>query len=388
MTIELNPITAASDAAELAGRLARVREKMAEENLDYYVAYDPVNVFYMTNFHNDVHERPFILVIGKAGAPQFLVPKLEIPHVRSRAKCELDLVQYFEYPALAGENWYDYYQKLFSSNARIGVEPAMTLEIYEKTPGDKITTDIIDEVRFIKSPFEIGRYIHACDVLKTGFKKMTEIIKPGSMPFELDSEVSKEMMARVVLEIPEVNLSATKLQALAQPPSISHDPHNFTNLFQQMEEGGPHVTLIVGQVDGCGVELERTIFLGSVPEKSRELFGVMMEARNLAYSQLKPGANMGAIDKSVNDLFKKAGYEENLLHRTGHGMGITGHEGPFLAEGYDRELETGMMVSVEPGIYFPGTGGFRHSDTVLITDDGFFNMTDAPDTLEELTIKL
>ena len=94
---------------------------------------------------------------------------------------------------------------------------------------------------------------------------------------------------------------------------------------------------------------------------------------------------MGAIDKEVNDYFKKAGFEENLLHRTGYGMGITGHEGPFLAEGYDRELETGMMVSVEPGIYFPGLGGFRHSDTVLITDDGYVKLTDAPDSLEGLT---
>jgi len=388
MTTELKPITAAPDAAELAGRLTRVRAKMAEENLDYYVAYNPVNVFYMTNFYNYVHERPFILVIGKEGTPQFLVPKLEIPHVQSRAKCELELVQYFEYPAPSGENWFDYYQKLFSSNARVGVEPAMTLEIFEKTPGNKITTDIIDEVRFIKSEFEIGRYVHACDVLKTGFKKLTEIIKPGSMFFELYSEVSKEMMARAVLEIPEVNPLATRLAAMVQPPSISHDPHNFTNLFQQMEEGGPHVTLIVGQVDGCGVELERTIFLGSVPEKSKKLFEVMIEARNLTYSQLKPGANMGEIDKSVNDLFKKAGYEENLLHRTGHGMGITGHEGPFLAEGYNRKLEAGMMISVEPGIYFPGTGGFRHSDTVLITNSSYVNMTDAPETLEELTIEL
>lgn len=388
MAFDLTPITAAPDAAELAGRLTRVREKMAAENLDYYVAYDPVNIFYMTNFFNYVHERPFILVIGKEGIPRFLVPKLEIPHVQSRIKCELELVQYFEYPAPTGENWYDYYQKLFSVNARVGVEPAMTLEIFKKTPGEIVITDIIDEVRFIKSDFEIGRYIHACDVLKTGFNKLAEIIKPGSMLFELYGEVSKEMMARAVLEVPEVNPLATKLAAMAQPPSISHDPHNFTNLFQQMEEGGPHVTLIAGQLDGCGVELERTLFLGSVPDASRKPFEVAMEARALAYSQLKPGANMGDIDRSVNGLLKKAGYEENLLHRTGHGLGITGHEGPFLADGYNRELETGMMVSVEPGIYFPGLGGFRHSDTVLITADGYHNMTDAPDTLEDLTLKV
>ena len=388
MTLELTPTTAAPDAAELAGRLARVRQMMAEQDLDYYVAFDPVNVFYLTNFFNYVHERPFILVVGKEGAPRFLVPKLEIPHVQSRAKCELELVQYFEYPAPAGENWFDYYAPLFSDGARVGVEPAMTLEIYDKTPGNKIKTDIIDEVRFIKSPFEIGRYVHACDVLKSGFNKLIEIVKPGSMMFELYSAASQEMMGRAVLEIPEVNPLATRIAAIAQPPSISHDPHNFTNLFQQMEEGGPHVTIVAGQVDGCGVELERTFFLGSVPEAARKPFQVMMEARALTYDRLKPGGNMGEIDIEVNNLFKKAGYEENLLHRTGHGMGITGHEGPFLAEGYNRELEAGMMVSVEPGIYFPGLGGFRHSDTVLITEDGCVSLTDVPDSLDDLTIAL
>lgn len=69
-------------------------------------------------------------------------------------------------------------------------------------------------------------------------------------------------------------------------------------------------------------------------------------------------------------------------------MGITGHEGPFLAEGYDRKLEAGMMISVEPGIYIPGIGGFRHSDTVLITDDGYTKLTNAPDSMEDLTIAL
>ena len=123
-------------------------------------------------------------------------------------------------------------------------------------------------------------------------------------------------------------------------------------LFVTMVEGGPHVSYVAGQIDGCGVEVERTFFLGSVPEVAKKPFDVMMGARSLAYQLLKPGENMGEIDVAVNDVFKRAGYEENLLHRTGHGIGITGHEGPFLAEGYDRELQPGMMISVEPGIYF------------------------------------
>ena len=69
-------------------------------------------------------------------------------------------------------------------------------------------------------------------------------------------------------------------------------------------------------------------------------------------------------------------------------MGITGHEAPYLAEGYDHALEPGMLVSVEPGIYIPGVGGFRHSDTVLITDDGYMKLSKAPEELEDLTIPL
>lgn len=388
MTHDIHPITIAPDKEEMSGRLAKVRDVMALQQLDFYIAYDPVNVYYLTNFYNYVHERPFVLVIEKEGAPKFLVPKLEIPHVQSRAKCELELVEYFEYPAPMGENWYDYYQKLIGADARVGVESAMTLEIFDQTPGNKIKTDIIDEVRFIKTEFEIGRYAHACDVLEAGFNKVLEICRPGTMMIELYSALTQEMMGKSIMEIPELNPLITTVKGVAQPPSISHDPHNFTNLFLPMEEGGPHVTLLAGQVDGCGVELERTFFLGSVPEAAKKPFHDMLEARSMAYDQLKPGAHMGEIDATVNEFFKQAGYAENLLHRTGHGMGITGHEGPFLAEGYDRELEAGMMVSVEPGIYFPGIGGFRHSDTVLITEDGYVKLTDAPDAIEDLTIAL
>jgi Xaa-Pro dipeptidase len=388
MTQELKPLTTAPDEDEMSGRLAKVREMMAAQQLDYYISYDPVNVYYLTNFYNYVHERPFILIIGKTGTPKFLVPKLEIPHVQSRAKCDLELVQYFEYPAPEGDNWYDYYQPLIDEKARVGVESAMTLEIYDQTPGNKIKTDIIDEVRFIKTEFEIGRYVHACGVLKAGFSKLLEICRPGAMMIELYSALTQEMMGKSIMEIPELNPLITTVKGVAQPPSISHDPHNFTNLFLPMENGGPHVTLLAGQVDGCGVELERTFFLGTVPEAAKKPFNDMLEARAMVYEQLKPGANMGVIDKKVNEFFKKAGYEENLLHRTGHGMGITGHEGPFIAEGYDRELEAGMMVSVEPGIYFPGLGGFRHSDTVLITEDGYAKLTNAPDAIEDLTISL
>lgn len=381
-------ITLPPDESEMRKRLERVQKQMAEQDLDVYVSYDPVNVYYLTNFYNFVHERPFILVIGKEGIPRFVVPKLEIPHVRSRAKCQLELHQYFEYPAPTGENWFDVYAGLIDKNQRVGVESAMTLEIFDKTPGTRIKTDIIDEVRYYKTDFEIGKYAYACQTLSSGYEKLIEICRPGKTMAEINRTVSQFISGKVISEIKEFNGYTTSVVGLVSPPSISDDPHNFTDLFQPMEHGGPHVCLVVGQIDGCGVELERTFFLGSVPEAAKRPFEVMLAARSLAYDMLKPGTNMSDLDVAVNKVLKDAGYGENLLHRTGHGIGITGHEGPFLAEGFDRELEPGMMVSIEPGIYISGIGGFRFSDCVLVTDDGYLKLTSAPETLAELTIPI
>ena len=113
----------------------------------------------------------------------------------------------------------------------------------------------------------------------------------------------------------------------------------------------------------------------------------MLEARDLAFNLLKPGAIMSDIDKGVNDFLKKRGHEHHLLHRTGHSFGVTNHEAPFLAEGYEEVVMPNMLFSIEPGIYIPDVGGFRFSDTVLVTDTGNTCLTQAPTTLDDLLIK-
>ena len=98
------PITDAPSEAELAERLARVRALMAERGLDVYVSFDPTNVYYLTNFANYVHERPFLLVIRPTGRPTLLAPLLEAGHVRQRSRADLEFATYPEFPAPDGEN--------------------------------------------------------------------------------------------------------------------------------------------------------------------------------------------------------------------------------------------------------------------------------------------
>ncbi|MFX0036858.1 MAG: M24 family metallopeptidase [Candidatus Hermodarchaeota archaeon] len=388
MSMKLKAIKSPPNRDELSNRLKKVRLLMREQNLDYYVSFNPINIYYLTNFAFYLHERPFILIIEKEELPKMLIPQLEKGHFESRAKIELDFVIYYEFPARSGENWYDKYKKLIKSNSNVGIESEMPIGIANKTPGNKIVSDIIDEIRISKSDYEIGRIYHACRIVNKGHKILLKKCRPKVLEFALYKEVTDAMTSKIVQDIPNANFRAIQTTGVVWPPSISHDPHLIPHIFAEMEEGGPHVSIVSAQVDGYGVELERTFFLGYVPEKAVKPFEVMFGARELAYNMLKPNTIMSEIDKKVRNYIIEKGYEEYIIHRTGHGLGITGHEAPFLAEGYDKPLEKNMVISVEPGIYIPGIGGFRHSDTVLITDRGYQKLTKAPETLEEVTISL
>lgn len=388
MSLKLKSITSPPSSEELSNRLKNIRRLMKEQNLDYYISFNPVNIYYLTNFAFYVHERPFILIIENEGLPKMVIPRLEKGHFESRTLCELEFVVYYEFPARTGENWYDYYQEQIRGDATVGIESELPIGIANKTPGKKIVTDIIDETRIIKTDYEIGRIYHACRVVNKGHRVLLKKCRPKVLEFALYKEVTDSMTSKIVQDIPHANFRATQTTGAVWPPSISHDPHLIPHIFKEMEEGGPHVSIVSAQVDGYGVEIERTFFLGHVPEETIKPFEVMFEARALAYSMLKPGTIMSEVDKKVRKLITEKGYGDYIIHRTGHDLGITGHEAPFLAEGYDKPLEKNMVISVEPGIYIPGIGGFRHSDTVLITEEGYQKLTKAPETLEEVTISL
>lgn len=374
--------------AEINERVKRVQARMAEAGLDRYVAFSPDNINYLTNFANAVHERPFVLVIPRSGRPQFVVPQLEIPHVRARAVGDVELVSYFEFPAPAGRAWSDRFRELFGANERIGVESTCPLQVYAEIPGERVRDDIVDDVRMIKSDYEIGRLVYTCTLATDAHNMLLETARPGLSMAEVSAKVRHVVMARLVRDNPSTNPYATRVTAVFQPPRVSHDPHNFTNIDMRMEEGGPHVSIVNAVMNGYGAEVERTFFIGHVPNAARKPFEIMMEGRRLALEAAVPGELMSEVDRRVNDYFRKAGMGDRLLHRTGHGMGVTGHEAPFFAEGYERPIEQGMCFTIEPGIYIEGIGGFRHSDTVLIDENGPVMLTSGPVDLDALTLAL
>lgn len=386
MTIE--PTFLPPDETEMKARIQRLRGMMRARGLDYAVAATPDNVFYLTNFANYVHERPFIVVVGLDGPLQFLAPKLEVPHVQARMVGDIALIEYFEFPAPAGQQWFDRFGELFDGGKVAGLESICPLQVMEAVPCQTRREDVLEDARFVKSDFELSRIVYASNLATQAMNNVLQRAEVGQNLVTVGSQVRSEMLLQILIDNPETNMLATNVTGVFQPPSVSHDPHNFTNVAMEFEEGGPNVMLINGTINGYGTEVERTFFLGHVPEEAKRPYEVMMTARNLCFDLLKPGANLGEVDAAVNGVLRQAGYGAFLLHRTGHSIGVTGHEGPFIAEGYDEVVEEGMIFTIEPGVYLPGIGGFRHSDTVMITADGAVSLTPSPCSLEEMTLKV
>ena len=372
---------------ELSSRVDKVVKVMQQKGLDYYVISDVHNVFWLTNFANFVHERPFILVLSKNAELKFVVPRLEVRHVKSRAVGEIELVSYEEFPSASGKGWETSFKKIISDADRVGIEDNCPYYLRESIKAKVIPSEAIEKIRYIKSDFEISRIKYASNIAVDRLTMIINSAQKNVSMINIHAKFNKLAMLKVLLDNPETNMLATNLVAVVQPPVISDDPHNFTSIENLgTTDKGPHVSIVAGIINGYGTEVERTFFIEEVPERAKRPFQVMLEARALTRELVKPGASMHDVDVSVKHLLRSEGYE-NILHRTGHGIGVTGHEGPFLAEGYDEEIREGMIFTVEPAIYIEGFGGFRHSDTILVTKDGNQNLTEMPDSLTDMTVQ-
>jgi len=155
---------------------------------------------------------------------------------------------------------------------------------------------------------------------------------------------------------------------------------------RKIERGDNLVSYCLGTVAGYSTELERTMFVGEPSARQRELFNAFLEAQDLGYQACKPGTQCSDVERIVHEFLVERGYADLIKHHNGHGMGLEGHERPFFDLGDHTVLQPGMVFSVEPGLYVPGLGGFRHSDTVVVTEQGVEMLTYYPRDLESLTI--
>lgn len=162
-------------------------------------------------------------------------------------------------------------------------------------------------------------------------------------------------------------------------------PHALANNLT-FQAGDVLVTGAGAPVWGYNSELERTMIVGPANDQQKRMFDHMLALQDTAFEALQPGKTCSDVDRAV-----RAYYEEHQLmqywkHHVGHAIGLRYHEGPFLDLGDTTVLKPGMVFTIEPGLYVPELGGFRHSDTVVITQDGIEILTYYPRDLNSLTI--
>jgi Xaa-Pro dipeptidase len=192
---------------------------------------------------------------------------------------------------------------------------------------------------------------------------------------------------KMIREIPDYDGLATRAIYAPWPAPLSAEPHSVPSSRMKLE-GGPHVALALTRVNGYAAECERTFFTSAPKPEERERFELMLAARRLGMKLARPGVSCHEIDAAVSRFVAEQGWGPAMrLHRVGHGFGLGNHEPPWIAEGSTDVLAPNMVISIEPGLYETGVGGYRHSDTFLVTADGVQRLTSAPESLSELTLR-
>jgi Xaa-Pro dipeptidase len=371
-------------ATEYQDRMARLQQSVADESLDLFLVSAEESILYLTGVSYTPLERPFFILVRPHGEPELLVPMLERDHLAQAAFAHR-VHTYWDYPSPAGQGWAERLDELIGPSPALAVEPTLPAEVLhtlaERRPA---ILPLVERLRLVKSPAEIEMLRHAARYADLGVERALNVAYEGASVLELFGQ-GRSVQTRMLREVGYDPLLSSVLVG-AWPAPGSANPHDVPSVAARLREG-PHIGLALIRVHGYCAECERAAFVVSPPAELREAFAAMSEARRRAFAAVRPGASCAEIDLAANGFLRQEGYGEHLLHRTGHGFGLSTHEGPWVAEGSQDVLAAGMLISIEPGIYLPGVGGIRHSDTVLVTDEGPESLTRYPTDLDSLTLR-
>ena len=369
--------------AEYLERINKLQKKVTENGLDAFVVSSEGSIYYLTGVSYLPMERPFFIIVKKDALPALLVPALEKVHLAEAPNIDT-VYEYWDYPAPRGQGWSEGLVKLLDGVRKLGVEPSLPLEIYGQLSAFfPQPLPLVEDLRLVKSPAEVDMIRKAAFYADAGMELMMKTAYNGAGVIELFAQ-SRTIQMRIMKE-GTYDALATSITLAPWPAPLSAHPHEPPTLTDRLGEG-PHVAMSLLRVNGYSAECERTFFTAPPSIPVKDAFADMTEARNRAFALLKPGVLCDEVDLAANGYLRQKGYGQYLLHRTGHGIGLGGHEGPWVAENSGQVLAENMLISVEPGIYLPDVGGIRHSDTVLITRDGYEKLTRHPVDIQSLTI--
>jgi Xaa-Pro dipeptidase len=377
-------------------KIRQVQEEMKKRKLNALVLLNATNVIYTTGYFHLPTERPLAALIPESGEPALFIPGLEEDQVK--LWWVKDYESYFDYPGPVNRvRWiFERVAKRGFGGGRIGVEeptPSRMQQIMLGAPKAKIVEagDIIGQMRLIKDEDEqrvMRRAMYFADFTVQAGREFVQ--RHGSVTedqiLKASADAVADKMSAELKDVLGVGIEAP-FGGLVPFGKRSAFPHAVPSQ-DKLKSGDALILSFGAQVGGYNVECERSFCVGKPSDYAKRLFDAMLAAHDTGAENMKDGAVAEEVDKKSLDQIRKAGFDKFLKHRTGHGIGLEGHEPPWIAEGDRTILKEGMTLSCEPGVYDPDWGGFRHSDTVIVRKDKGDIINGYPTRLEDMIIEI
>ncbi len=350
-------------------RLERVRAAVAAGGLDALLLTPGPDLRYVTGYDAHLLERLTCLVVPARGEPILIVPRLELPAAAAAIQQDLEMVPWDEtddpFALVAGR---------LGAPARVGLSDRMwalfTLRFRDVLPGARqvLASTVLRDLRMRKTPAEIAALREAGAAIDRVHAQVPGWLKPG---------ISERAVARQIAEaILAEGHASVDFTIVGSGPNGASPHHEVSD--RVLEHGDAVVVDIGGTMpSGYCSDCTRVYAVGEPPPEFGAYYEVLRAAQEAACQSVRPGVTCESVDAAAREPITAAGYGDQFIHRTGHGIGLETHEDPYIVSGNDQVLEPGMAFSVEPGIY-PGPHGARIEDIVVCTADGMERLNNVP----------
>lgn len=361
-----------ADRVRQAGRLSLLRQEMEAARLDGFLVTHRPNIFYLSGFTGS----SAVLVMTKSSLTLFTDPRYTIQAQQEAQNARVRIVR-GSLVVSAGE------QLARKRSRRIGFEAArLTVaqkSLLEESVGDRqrwVPWDgRIEAVRAVKDGAELSIMRQAAAIACSSWREILPLIKPGVLENDLAAELEFRMRRK--------GASGPAFDTIIASGPRGALPHAHASA-RAVGKNELVVCDLGAILRGYSSDLTRTVFVGRAPSEVRNWYSAVLEAQEAARKVLHSGASAQQVDAAARKMLQRAGLGKQFVHSTGHGLGLEVHETPRLARGQKTTLRTGMVVTIEPGVYIEGKGGIRIEDDALVTPNGAEYLTDANRELIEL----
>ncbi|WP_423407647.1 M24 family metallopeptidase [Heyndrickxia sp. MSNUG] len=361
----------------MSERLTALSGWMKESSIDVTFISSPDNVFYLSGFLSDPHERLLAIAVFQDAEPFMICPAMDKENAKN-AGWNLEIIGYSDTDD-SMELAYNAIKKRVPSIKRTAIEKEqLNVERYEKMnslfSGSAFVSaeEKLRLMRMVKTEDELQKLRKACELADFAIETGVSEISEGKTELDVLAAIEYELKKKGVTQMSFSTMVLTGKNAAA--------PHGTPGLTKMSK--GDLVLFDLGVVmDGYCSDITRTVAFGEITKQQEEIYNTVLKAQLKALDTARVGVTCSDVDLAARNVIEAAGYGEYFPHRLGHGLGVSVHEYPSLTSTNSLLLEKGMVFTAEPGIYVPGVAGVRIEDDVVITEDGIEILTKYPKEL-------